>query len=147
MCLTCLFLTSCLSSDYPDADFVDISFSFMLNMNGNLTGDFLLNDRAIIMLHNNHKSHPVCLSHTGTRRHHVTERYDITLPCPDGVRGSDGPTWIREIAGNKQDIRPPSSIVGKDLKIPKVQPGDAGLYYCDGKPAVYLNVLKDQKYV
>ena len=79
---------------------------------------------------------------TGTTTVSIAEKSNVTLTCPDVVGGSHVPTWTREIDGKQQQIRPHVSAVDKYLNIPDVQPGDSGLYYCDGKPAANLNVIK-----
>ncbi|XP_067467935.1 uncharacterized protein [Thunnus thynnus] len=78
---------------------------------------------------------------SGTTTVSIAEKSNVTLTCPD-VGGSHVPTWTREIDGKQQQIRPHVSAVDKYLNIPDVQPGDSGLYYCDGKPAANLNVIK-----
>ncbi|XP_042291836.1 uncharacterized protein LOC121913199 isoform X2 [Thunnus maccoyii] len=78
---------------------------------------------------------------SGTTTVSITEKSIVNLTCPD-VGGSHVPTWTREIDGKQQQIRPHVSAVDKYLNIPDVQPGDSGLYYCDGKPAANLNVIK-----
>lgn len=90
----------------------------------------------------------MCLLSTGTITHSVPERTNVTLKCPLGVGGSDYPTWSKETAGNQQDIRSNVSTVNKTrrlLTITGVKLVDSGLYYCDGKQAVYLNVTKGER--
>ncbi|CAK6979110.1 uncharacterized protein LOC121913206 isoform X1, partial [Scomber scombrus] len=73
-----------------------------------------------------------------------TERSSITLTCPHDDGGSHVPTWSREIGGKQQPIRLHDSTVTKTLMFPNLQPADSGLYLCDGKLAVYLNVIKEE---
>ncbi|XP_044028427.1 hemicentin-2-like isoform X1 [Siniperca chuatsi] len=82
---------------------------------------------------------------SGTVRLTATERTGVTLKCPPDVGGSDVPTWSRDTGEIQQQRRFYVSPVNKTLTIADVQPGDSGLYYCDGKPAVYLNVIKEGK--
>ncbi|XP_044028520.1 uncharacterized protein LOC122864862 isoform X2 [Siniperca chuatsi] len=82
---------------------------------------------------------------SGTVRLTATERTSVTLKCPPDVGGSDVPTWSRDTGEIQQQRRFYVSPVNKTLTIADVQPVDSGLYYCDGKPAVYLNVTKDKK--
>ncbi|XP_067467926.1 uncharacterized protein [Thunnus thynnus] len=91
-------------------------------------------------LYNNEAAVELTVIPSGTTTVSIAEKSNVTLTCPDG--GSHVPTWTREIDGKQQQIRPHVSAVHKYLNIPDVQPGDSGLYYCDGKPAAYLNVSK-----
>ncbi|XP_042291833.1 basement membrane-specific heparan sulfate proteoglycan core protein-like [Thunnus maccoyii] len=95
------------------------------------SGKYLCNNEAAVEL---------TVIPSGTTTVSIAEKSNVNLTCPD-VRGSHVPTWTREIEG-KQQIRPHVSAVDKYLNIPDVQPGDSGLYYCDGKPAANLNVSK-----
>ncbi|XP_042291849.1 uncharacterized protein LOC121913206 isoform X3 [Thunnus maccoyii] len=95
------------------------------------SGKYLCNNEAAVEL---------TVIPSGTTTVSIAEKSSVTLTCPDG--GSHVPTWTREIDGKQQQIRPHVSAVHKYLNIPDVQPGDSGLYYCDGKPAAYLNVIK-----
>ncbi|KAM7373690.1 hypothetical protein PAMP_008524 [Pampus punctatissimus] len=109
---------------------------FILRLNVSDSGKYLCNNEAVILT----------VIPSGTRIVDVTERSTTTLTCPHDVGGSHGPTWSREIGGRQQQIRHHVSPVTKMLIISDVQPGDSGLYYCDGKPAEYLNVIKgDQR--
>lgn len=92
--------------------------------------------------------------HAGeTARLTVVERTNITLNCPSAVSGSRDPTWTRENRGtnitvssqNEMDKHARYSTTEETLTITDVQPDDAGLYYCDGKPVVHLNVTKDEQ--
>ncbi|KAK2920627.1 hypothetical protein Q8A73_000112 [Channa argus] len=78
-----------------------------------------------------------------TIRINVTERTNVTLNCSADVGGSEVPTWSRESAGKRQQIRHVSAE-DKTLTLTDVKLGDSGLYYCDGKPAAYLNVTKGE---
>ncbi|XP_039675562.1 G8 domain-containing protein DDB_G0286311-like [Perca fluviatilis] len=78
---------------------------------------------------------------SGTTIVPAPERTSITLTCPHDVGASHVPTWTRDSGGiplRRFDVSP----VDQTLTITDVQPGDSGLYYCDGKPAVYLNVIE-----
>ncbi|XP_042291818.1 transcription initiation factor TFIID subunit 12-like isoform X7 [Thunnus maccoyii] len=90
---------------------------------------------------NNESAVELTVIPSGTTTVSIAEKSNVNLTCPD-VGGSHVPTWTREIDGKQQQIRPHVSAVDKYLNIPDVQPGDSGLYYCDGKPAAYLNVTK-----
>ncbi|CAK6981570.1 uncharacterized protein LOC121913183 isoform X2 [Scomber scombrus] len=79
---------------------------------------------------------------SGTEILQTTERSSITLTCPHDDGGSHVPTWSREIGGKQKPIRLHDST--KTLMFSNLQPADSGLYLCDGKPAVYLNVIKDE---
>ncbi|XP_044192088.1 uncharacterized protein LOC122970052 isoform X1 [Thunnus albacares] len=97
------------------------------------SGKYLCNNEAAVEL---------TVIPSGTTTVSIAEKSNVTLTCPDVVGGSHVPTWTREIDGKQQQIRPHVSAVDKYLNIPDVQPGDSGLYYCDGKPAANLNVIK-----
>ncbi|KAE8282570.1 hypothetical protein D5F01_LYC19981 [Larimichthys crocea] len=85
-----------------------------------------------------------CNATAGTNELTVPENRTATLPCLHGVGGSDVPTWSRDVRGKEARENIASrgrfhvSTESKTLKIQRVQPGDSGLYYCDGKAAVYL---------
>ncbi|XP_042291817.1 basement membrane-specific heparan sulfate proteoglycan core protein-like isoform X6 [Thunnus maccoyii] len=96
------------------------------------SGKYLCNNEAAVEL---------TVIPSGTTIVSIAEKSSVTLTCPD-VGGSHVPTWTREIDGKRQQIRHHVSAVHKYLNIPDVQPGDSGLYYCDGKPAANLNVIK-----
>ncbi|CAK6981568.1 integumentary mucin C.1-like isoform X1 [Scomber scombrus] len=83
-------------------------------------------------------------SERGTEILQTTERSNITLTCAHDDGGSHVPTWSREIGGKQQPIRLHVSTVTRMLMLPNLQPADSGLYLCDGKPAVYLHVTKDE---
>ncbi|XP_042291800.1 integumentary mucin C.1-like isoform X2 [Thunnus maccoyii] len=97
------------------------------------SGKYLCNNEAAVEL---------TVIPSGTTIVSIAEKSNVTLTCPDVVGGSHVPTWTREIDGKQQQIRRHVSAVDKYLNIPDVQPGDSGLYYCDGKPAANLNVTK-----
>ncbi|XP_030266274.1 hepatocyte cell adhesion molecule-like [Sparus aurata] len=66
----------------------------------------------------------------------------VTLNCSGDVGGSAVTTWSKDGREIQQDEYVYVSPGGKMLTITYVQPGDSGLYYCDGKPAVYLTVME-----
>ncbi|KAM7384872.1 hypothetical protein PAMA_011976 [Pampus argenteus] len=104
----------------------------IIKVNVSDSGKYLCNEAAVILT----------VIPSGTRIVDVTEGSTAALTCPHDVGGSHGPTWSREIGGRQQPIRRHVSPVNKMLIISDVQPGDSGLYYCDGKPAEYLEVTK-----
>ncbi|KAM9386386.1 uncharacterized protein KZ484_007908 [Pholidichthys leucotaenia] len=69
---------------------------------------------------------------------------NIYLKCPHHGGGSDISKWSKERAGKHQQIQSKAVTVGQTLKIENVGRSDSGLYYCDGKPAAYLNVTQDR---
>ncbi|XP_049457410.1 uncharacterized protein LOC125904202 isoform X1 [Epinephelus fuscoguttatus] len=81
---------------------------------------------------------------TGTIRLDATEGTTITLTCPHDVGGSHT-TWSRGSGDIQQERGFYVSPIENTLTITSVQLGDSGLYYCDGKPAVYLTVIKGTK--
>ncbi|XP_039675560.1 uncharacterized protein LOC120570929 [Perca fluviatilis] len=90
---------------------------------------------------NNEAAADLTVIPSGTTLVPAPERTSITLTCPHDVGASHVPTWTRDSGGiplRRFDVSP----VDQTLTITDVQPGDSGLYYCDGKPAVYLNVIK-----
>ncbi|XP_030268628.1 hemicentin-1-like [Sparus aurata] len=66
----------------------------------------------------------------------------VTLNCPLDVGGSHVPTWSKDGSEVQENIWVYVSHVDKTLTLTYVQPRDSGLYYCDGKPAVYLTVME-----
>ncbi|XP_027142482.1 neural cell adhesion molecule 2-like [Larimichthys crocea] len=94
------------------------------------TGRYFCNDEAAVDL---------TVIPSGTDRHYTLERTTVELTCPHDVGGSDVPSWSRD--GRQIDGRRVSRV-NKMLTIRDVQPGDSGLYYCDGKAAVYLKVTE-----
>ncbi|XP_030265925.1 hemicentin-1-like [Sparus aurata] len=81
-------------------------------------------------------------SDRGTTRYKATEKTSITLNCPRDVGGSHVPTWSKDGSEVQENIWVYVSHVDKTLTLTYVQPRDSGLYYCDGKPAVYLTVME-----
>ncbi|KAM9385885.1 uncharacterized protein KZ484_007476 [Pholidichthys leucotaenia] len=69
---------------------------------------------------------------------------NVCLTCPHRGGGSDISKWSKERAGKHQQIQSKAFTVGQTLKIKNVGRSDSGLYYCDGKPAAYLNVTQDR---
>ncbi|XP_038580047.1 uncharacterized protein LOC119906772 [Micropterus salmoides] len=109
------------------------------------TGRYLCNNEPAVEL--------MVIKPGETARLTVVERTNITLNCPSAVSGSRDPTWTRENRGtnitvssqNEMDKHARYSTTEETLTITDVQPDDAGLYYCDGKPVVHLNVTKDEQ--
>uniref|UniRef100_A0A2I4CHA5 Uncharacterized protein LOC106528688 n=1 Tax=Austrofundulus limnaeus TaxID=52670 RepID=A0A2I4CHA5_AUSLI len=95
---------------------------------------------------NNKPAVDVTVIPSGTIIKNVEKGKNITLDCPFVGEESHEPTWSREVAGKSEPLRSPVPVVVKKLRIRKAQLRDFGLYYCDGKPAVYLNVTKDTKH-
>ncbi|XP_035848773.1 uncharacterized protein LOC116051709 [Sander lucioperca] len=93
---------------------------------------------------NNEAAADLTVIPSGTTIVPAPERTSITLTCPHDVGASHVPTWSRD-SGGIQLRRFDVSSVDQMLTITDVQPGDSGLYYCDGKPAVYLNVTEGKK--
>ncbi|XP_076610717.1 uncharacterized protein LOC143335302 [Chaetodon auriga] len=87
----------------------------------------------------------------GTPRLVAAEGTSVTLTCPPDAGGSGAPTWTRDVGGKvkgeclQRRRRFQVSTPNKTLTIRDVQPGDSGLYYCDGKPAAYLTVTEDEQ--
>ncbi|KAI3358967.1 hypothetical protein L3Q82_015351, partial [Scortum barcoo] len=82
---------------------------------------------------------------SGTIRRDAPERTSVTLKCSHDDGGSLVPAWSRNNGEIQQPGRFYVSPADKTLTIRDVQPDDSGLYYCDGKPAVYLNVTKGER--
>ncbi|XP_051246731.1 peroxidasin homolog isoform X5 [Dicentrarchus labrax] len=99
------------------------------------TGRYLCNNEPAVQL---------TVIPSGTTRLDAAERTTITLKCPPDVGGSDVPTWSRDAVEIQQQRRFHVSTVNNTLIITDLQPADSGLYYCDGKPAAYLTVNKDE---
>lgn len=96
-------------------------------------------------------THYVYLFCAGIEISNSTEGSSITLKCPPDVTGSHGGNNITGFSLNKKEeqslgqTRFQCSPENKTLTVTDVQPDDAGLYYCDGKPAVYLRVTKGER--
>ncbi|XP_022613147.1 uncharacterized protein LOC111230636 isoform X1 [Seriola dumerili] len=89
---------------------------------------------------------------SGTRVKNATIGTSITLKCPDDT-GSHGPTLVRQISGIDITVYSQNKTEGlqystedKTLTLTNVQPNHSGLYYCEGKLVVYLNVTKDERF-
>ncbi|XP_061597600.1 hepatitis A virus cellular receptor 1-like [Cololabis saira] len=74
----------------------------------------------------------------GTIIENVTEGSSISLRCPRDYGGSHVPERSRKLKAGRFDV----STENKTLTIRNVKPKDSGLYYCDGKPDLYVNVSK-----
>ncbi|XP_019211305.1 uncharacterized protein LOC109200262 [Oreochromis niloticus] len=112
-------------------------------------------DRSLIILRasvsdsgryfcNSYPAEELTVIPSGTIRRTVEERDSVSLKCPGDVGGSAVPTWRRD-TGEINYGRNHFSHKDKTLTIREAEPADSGLYYCDGKPAVYLNVTKAQR--
>ncbi|XP_061597602.1 hemicentin-1-like [Cololabis saira] len=75
---------------------------------------------------------------SGTIIENVTEGSSISLRCPRDYGGSHVPERRRGLNAGRFDV----STEDKTLTIRNVKPKDSGLYYCDGKPDLYVNVSK-----
>ena len=85
-----------------------------------------------------------CLLCTGTIIRNTAEKTNVTLNCPHDVGGSQVPTWSKNGTEIQKKRRFSVSPVDKTLTIRDVKLGDTGLYVCDAKSAVYLNVIKGE---
>ncbi|XP_078811216.1 uncharacterized protein LOC105355020 isoform X5 [Oryzias latipes] len=74
---------------------------------------------------------------SGTTIKSVKETETVTLKCPDEDEGSDDSKWSRQFGEIPQQR---FQMKKKKLIIKDVKQEDTGLYYCGGKPAVFLNV-------
>ncbi|XP_030002924.1 uncharacterized protein LOC115428221 [Sphaeramia orbicularis] len=81
---------------------------------------------------NSHWSVELTVIPTGTFIQHAREGTSVTLTCPH-VTGSDDLIWRRQSDGWRP--HPGLTLTLTDLRL-----SDSGLFSCDGKPAVYLNV-------
>ncbi|XP_030002929.1 uncharacterized protein LOC115428223 [Sphaeramia orbicularis] len=81
---------------------------------------------------NNHWSVELTVIPTGTFIQHARKGTSVTLTCPH-VTGSYDLIWRRESDG--WGLHPGLTLTLTDLRL-----SDSGLFSCDGKPAVYLNV-------
>ncbi|XP_039461165.1 uncharacterized protein LOC116333511 isoform X1 [Oreochromis aureus] len=100
------------------------------------SGTYLCNNQAAVEL---------TVIPSGTTRRIISEKTTSTLHCPHDAEESHVPVWSRKLRGQQRHISPHSFTVDQMLIITDVQLGDSGLYYCDGKPAVYLDVIKDER--
>ncbi|XP_074468524.1 uncharacterized protein LOC141753822 [Sebastes fasciatus] len=83
---------------------------------------------------------------SGATRLDATEKTSVTMTCPHDVGGSDTVTWSSTGFRDLQNQRGfHVSVVDQTLTVTGVDLGNSGLYYCNGKPAFYLNVIKDNK--
>ena len=83
-----------------------------------------------------------CLLYTETTRLVATQWTTVILNCPHDVGRSDVPTWSKDGREVQQNQWVYVSPFNKTLAIKHVLPHYSGLYYCDGKPAVYLTVIE-----
>ncbi|XP_042362910.1 uncharacterized protein LOC121958104 [Plectropomus leopardus] len=104
---------------------------YIKGTNASDSGRYLCNNEAAVEL---------MVIPKGTKRHTAVIRADVTLRCPSDV--SHRPTWTRKHGGEMIPFK--DNPRGHVLNLTDVQPGDAGLYLCDGKPAAYLTVTEDQ---
>ncbi|XP_078811215.1 uncharacterized protein LOC105355020 isoform X2 [Oryzias latipes] len=74
---------------------------------------------------------------SGTKIKRVKETETVTLKCPDEDDGPDDSKWSRQFGEIPQQR---FQMKEKELIIKDVKQKDTGLYYCGGKPAVFLNV-------
>ncbi|XP_030597738.1 uncharacterized protein LOC115788727 [Archocentrus centrarchus] len=96
------------------------------------SGRYLCNNEAAVEL---------TVIPSGTMIHSVEERSNITLKCSHDVGESGVRKWSKDNAEIQQEsIR--VSTENQTLIIKAAELADTGLYYCDGKPAAYLNVTK-----
>ncbi|XP_005750364.1 uncharacterized protein LOC102201880 [Pundamilia nyererei] len=100
------------------------------------SGTYFCDDKAAVAL---------TVIPSGTMRLAVVGGRNVTLRCPHAGRRSGSPSWSRSFAGKQQIVCPHASTVGQMLIIPDVQLADSGLYHCNGKPAAYLKVIKEEK--
>ncbi|XP_054600989.2 mucin-22 [Nothobranchius furzeri] len=94
---------------------------------------------------NNESAVELTVIPSGTRTQTVKEGKDTTIKCLNASEGYK-PSWSREIAGRPEHIRSAVPPGGEKLKITQVQLSDFGLYFCNGKPAVYLKVTQNNKH-
>ncbi|XP_065804569.1 uncharacterized protein [Labrus bergylta] len=94
-------------------------------------GRYLCNDEAAVDL---------TVIPPGTVVHEAAERTSVTLKCPDVL---DDHGWWTDVVDIQQQRRFVVSKAEKTLTIKRVNAADSGLYYCSGKPAAYLNVIRD----
>ncbi|XP_060915250.1 uncharacterized protein LOC132990811 [Labrus mixtus] len=94
-------------------------------------GRYLCNDEAAVDL---------TVIPPGTAVLEATERTSVTLKCPDVL---DDQKWWTEAGPIPKQSRFEVFRLDKTLIIINLQAADSGLYTCDGKPAAYLNVIRD----
>ncbi|XP_035537404.1 uncharacterized protein LOC118342849 [Morone saxatilis] len=91
---------------------------------------------------------------SGKPRQDIAAGASVVLKCLSDVSGSRVPMWTRERNGKNITVfsqnqtdehRFQYSAEENVLTIKGVRPDDAGLYFCDGKPAAYLNVSKEEE--
>ncbi|KAI3358231.1 hypothetical protein L3Q82_003226 [Scortum barcoo] len=111
----------------------DKSF-YIIRVNVSDSGRYFCNEAAV----------ELTVIPSGTIRRDAPERTSVTLKCSHDDGGSLVPAWSRNNGEIQQPGRFYVSPADKTLTIRDVQPDDSGLYYCDGKPAVYLNVIERQ---
>ncbi|XP_030266239.1 roundabout homolog 3-like [Sparus aurata] len=110
------------------------------------SGTYLCNNEAAVEL---------TVIPSGTTRRSVKVTTSVVLKCLSDPTGSHVPTWTRQKSGTNitvysQNIETQHmthfiySTDKKTLTITRVQRVDAGQYYCDGKPVVYLDVMEDE---
>ncbi|XP_030266126.1 uncharacterized protein LOC115577282 [Sparus aurata] len=107
---------------------------YILRVNMSDSGTYLCDNKTAVEL---------TVIPSGTIIRNATEKTNVTLNCPHG--GSDASTWSKDGTEIKPKRRFSVSPVDKTLSIRDVKLSDSGLYYCDGKPAVYLTVIKGKK--
>ena len=94
--------------------------------------------------------------YSGTTRRSAEVKTSIDLKCLPEFTGSRVPKWTRQKSGTNITVYPQNNEVQhmtrflyskeeKMLTITQVQRDDAGLYYCDGKPVLYLDVMEDEQ--
>ncbi|XP_030597766.1 uncharacterized protein LOC115788747 [Archocentrus centrarchus] len=96
------------------------------------SGRYLCNNEAAVEL---------TVIPSGTMIHSVEERSNITVKCSHDV----GESGVRKWSKDNAEIQQGSihvSTENQTLIIIAAELADTGLYYCDGKPAAYLNVTK-----
>ncbi|XP_015828853.3 uncharacterized protein [Nothobranchius furzeri] len=109
---------------------------YIMNVDVSDSGRYFCNDESAVEL---------TVIPSGTRTQTVEEGKDTTIKCLNASEGYK-PSWSREIAGKPERIRSAVPPGGEKLKITQVQLSDFGLYFCNGKPAVYLKVTKNNKH-
>ncbi|KAM8767879.1 uncharacterized protein AB9X84_006594 isoform 1-T1 [Acanthopagrus schlegelii] len=111
------------------------------------SGRYFCNDEAVVEL---------TVIPSGTTRRSAEAKTSIDLKCLSEFTGSRVPKWTRQKSGTNITVYPQNNEVQhmtrflystkeKMLTITQVQRDDAGLYYCDGKPVLYLDVMEDEQ--